>query len=210
MLNPLAILPGVVLFVYYVAVLLINSGIYNTWSREVVPLTERLSEVFPRLLPWDSLVRFKVRPDIVFPYMDPQNDFVYFPERMLMYNNVWNLNLISRAVGEALQMRSSFWHVYHSAKPVLRWIFLVGIFGSLLSGATKILYFFAVLGVLLDYMSYVFSADALNRSKLVLVQYSPEVADFIRLLPPSFVFEALGEPYRILRYVVFHMRWGNL
>jgi len=122
-LNLLAILPGIVLFVYYAAVLLINSGVYNTWSREVVPLTERLSDVFPQLLPWNSLLRFKVRPDIVFPYMDPQNDFVYFPERMLMYNNVWNLNLISRAVGEALQMRSSFWHVYYKAKPVLRWIF---------------------------------------------------------------------------------------
>jgi len=97
-LNLLAILPGIVLFVYYAAVLLINSGVYNTWSREVVPLTERLSDVFPQLLPWNSLLRFKVRPDIVFPYMDPQNDFVYFPERMLMYNNVWNLNLISRAV----------------------------------------------------------------------------------------------------------------
>jgi len=104
--------------------------------------------------------------------MDPQNDFVYFPERMLMYNNVWNLNLISRAVGEALQMRSSFWHVYYKAKPVLRWIFLVGFFCSLFFGATKILYFFAVLGVLLDYTSYILSADALNRSKLVLAQYS--------------------------------------
>jgi len=57
--------------------------------------------------------------------MDPQNDFVYFPERMLMYNNVWNLNLISRAVGEALQMRSSFWHVYYKAKPVATLDFLV-------------------------------------------------------------------------------------
>jgi len=121
----------IVLFVYYAAVLLINSGVYNSWSREVVPLTERLSDVFPQLLPWNSLLRFKVRPDIVFPYMDPQNDFVYFPERMLMYNNVWNLNLISRAVGEALQMRSSFWHVYYKAKPVLRWVFLVGFFCSL-------------------------------------------------------------------------------
>jgi len=77
-------------------------------------------------------------------------------------------------------------------------------------GATKILYFFAVLGVLLDYTSYILSADALNRSKLVLAQYSPEVADRIRLLPPSFIFESLGEPYRILRYVVFHLRWRNL
>jgi len=48
----------------------------------------------------------------------------------------------------------------------------VGFFGgflcSLFFGATKILYFFAVLGVLLDYTSYILSADALNRSKLVL------------------------------------------
>jgi len=58
--------------------------------------------------------------------------WVYFPERMLMYNNVWNLNLISRAVGEALQMRSSFWHVYYKAKPVLRgffwWVLLFALF----------------------------------------------------------------------------------
>jgi hypothetical protein len=129
---------------------------------------------------------------------------------MLMHNNVWNLNLISRGVGEALQMRSSFWYVYYKAKPVLRWIFLVGFFCSLIFGATKALYFFAVLGVLLDYASYIFSVDALNRSKLVLAHYSPEVANHIRLLPPSFIFESLGEPYRILRYVVFQLRWRNL
>lgn len=210
MINPLVVLPPILLLVYYLGIVLFNSGTYNNLSRNVVPVKERLSEVFPKLLPWDSLFRFKVRPDIVSPYMNVENDFVYFPERMLMYNNAWNLSLIARSIGEALQVRSSFWRIYYRIRPVLRWIFLVGLFGALIFGSTRGAYFFAVLGLILDYVSYNLSTDALNRARLVLVKYSPEVADEVKLLPPNFVFEAFGEPYRVLRYIVFHLRWRNL
>jgi hypothetical protein len=210
MLNPLVVLPPIILVAYFLGMVLFNSGAYNNLSREAVPLTKRLSDVFPKLLPWNSLFRFKVRPDIVFPYMNLDNDFVYFPERMLLYNNAWNLSLLSRAVGEALQVRSSLWRFYYKVRPVLRWVFLAGFITALITASTQGLYFFAVFAMILDYISYNLSTDALNRARLVLVKYSPEVAEKVRLLPPSFLFESLAEPYRMLRYIVFHLRWRNL
>ncbi|NPV88289.1 hypothetical protein HPY42_02000 [Coprothermobacteraceae bacterium] len=204
----LSTVPGVLLSLYFVAIIVYTSLVYGELSSKVVPLRERLSDVFPRLLPWVSLFRFKVRADIVSPYVDTHNDFVYLPERMLMHSNVWNVTQVTRTVGEALQIRSSLWVHFYRLRPVFRWIFLAGFFAALFASNRSGFYFFGLMGALFDFVSFVLSTDAINRGRLVLAFYSAEAAAQVRLLPPDFVIGALTEPYRILRLAIYRVRWG--